>query len=184
MIGGIVLDTDFGQVVGFENHSGATVLGSGQAALGRSGRATATTGRTEPREPSPATSSAPYLHGPLLPRTPAGRPPHRAGGGAATGRPFEPATSTTRWPTRPGRGKHAVSSRHRAMGVREYAALVALLDEVYEATITVVSGLDDRRRSGGAKRARRASGTSREAALPPDVRRAAGLVVPCPPRHL
>jgi CobQ-like glutamine amidotransferase family enzyme len=35
MIGGIVLDTEWGRVVGFENHSGATVRGPGQAALGR-----------------------------------------------------------------------------------------------------------------------------------------------------
>ena len=34
MIGGIVLDTQWGEVVGFENHSGATVLGSGQAPFG------------------------------------------------------------------------------------------------------------------------------------------------------
>ena len=35
MIGGIVLDTDFGEVVGFENHSGATLPGPGQAPFGR-----------------------------------------------------------------------------------------------------------------------------------------------------
>ena len=34
MIGPVVLSTDFGDVVGYENHSGSTTLGAGQAALG------------------------------------------------------------------------------------------------------------------------------------------------------
>ena len=35
MIGPVVLDTAFGDVVGYENHSGSTTLGAGQAAFGR-----------------------------------------------------------------------------------------------------------------------------------------------------
>ena len=52
MIGGIVLDTDFGEVVGFENHSGrngARLPGRRRSA--GCGRATATTARTAPRAP-------------------------------------------------------------------------------------------------------------------------------------
>ena len=51
MIGGIVLDTQLGEVVGFENHSGATILGSGQSASVPSAPVTATTGPTAPRAP-------------------------------------------------------------------------------------------------------------------------------------
>ena len=54
-----------------------------------------------------------------------------------------PATSTTPSRTRPGRVRSGASSRPRSMTTREYAALVALLDEVYEGTTTVVSGLNE-----------------------------------------
>ena len=71
MIGGIVLDTDFGQVVGFENHSGATVLGAGQAPFGRVvvGHGNNGTDGTEGARTHNVIGS--YLHGPILPANPA-----------------------------------------------------------------------------------------------------------------
>ncbi|MGB8384156.1 MAG: cobalamin biosynthesis protein CobB [Dermatophilaceae bacterium] len=91
MIGGIVLDTDFGEVVGFENHSGATVLGPGQAPFGRvrAGHGNNGSDGTEGARTNNVIGS--YLHGPILPANP------RVADGliaaaveAATGRPFEP----------------------------------------------------------------------------------------------
>jgi CobQ-like glutamine amidotransferase family enzyme len=91
MIGGIVLDTDFGEVVGFENHSGATVLGPGQAPFGwvRAGHGNNGTDGTEGARTGNVIGS--YLHGPLLPANP------RVADGliaaaaqVATGAPFEP----------------------------------------------------------------------------------------------
>ena len=91
MIGGIVLDTDFGEVVGFENHSGATVLGSGQAAFGRvrAGHGNNGTDRTEGAVTGNVIGS--YLHGPILPANPRVAD-HLIACAAerATGRPFEP----------------------------------------------------------------------------------------------
>ena len=91
MIGGIVLDTDFGEVVGFENHSGATVLGPGQAPFGRvlAGHGNNGSDGTEGARTDNVIGS--YLHGPILPANP------RVADGliaaaveVATGRPFDP----------------------------------------------------------------------------------------------
>jgi lipid II isoglutaminyl synthase (glutamine-hydrolysing) len=91
MIGGIVLDTGFGPVVGFENHSGATVLGSGQAPFGtvRAGRGNNGSDHTEGAVTGHVIGS--YLHGPILPANPAVAD-HLIARAAelATGRPFEP----------------------------------------------------------------------------------------------
>ena len=91
MIGGIVLDTDFGQVVGFENHSGATVLGPGQAPFGRVvvGHGNNGTDGTEGARTHNVIGS--YLHGPILPANPAVADALIAAAAElATGRPFEP----------------------------------------------------------------------------------------------
>jgi CobQ-like glutamine amidotransferase family enzyme len=91
MIGGIVLDTDFGPVVGFENHSGATVLGSGQAPFGRVvvGHGNNGTDGTEGARTHNVIGS--YLHGPILPANPAVADALIAAAvEVATGRPFEP----------------------------------------------------------------------------------------------
>ncbi|MGV1009360.1 MAG: type 1 glutamine amidotransferase [Dermatophilaceae bacterium] len=91
MIGGIVLDTDFGQVVGFENHSGATVLGDGQQPFGRvlAGHGNNGADHTEGARTGNVIGS--YLHGPILPANP------RVADGLiaaaveiATGRAFDP----------------------------------------------------------------------------------------------
>lgn len=91
MIGGIVLDTEFGQVVGFENHSGATVLGPGQAPFGRVvvGHGNNGTDGTEGARTHNVIGS--YLHGPILPANPAVADALIAAAAElATGRPFEP----------------------------------------------------------------------------------------------
>jgi CobQ-like glutamine amidotransferase family enzyme len=91
MIGGIVLDTPFGEVVGFENHSGATVLEPGQAPFGRvrAGHGNNGTDATEGAVSAYVIGS--YLHGPILPANPrvADHLIARAAE-VATGRPFEP----------------------------------------------------------------------------------------------
>ena len=71
MIGGIVLETEFGDVVGFENHSGATSLGLGQQPFGRV-KAGYGNNRTDGYEGARAHNViGTYLHGPILPANPA-----------------------------------------------------------------------------------------------------------------
>nr|WP_281496787.1 cobalamin biosynthesis protein CobB [Ornithinimicrobium sp. F0845] len=71
MIGPVVLDTPIGQVVGYENHSGATVLGEGQEPFGRvrHGQGNNGTDGTEGARTGNVIGS--YLHGPILPANPA-----------------------------------------------------------------------------------------------------------------
>jgi CobQ-like glutamine amidotransferase family enzyme len=92
MIGPVVLSTEFGDVVGYENHSGSTTLGAGQAAFGtvRAGLGNNGADGTEGARTGNVVGS--YLHGPILPANP------RLADGLvaiaaelATGRPFEPA---------------------------------------------------------------------------------------------
>ena len=93
MIGPVVLETEFGDVVGYENHSGSTTLGAGQSAFGtvRSGFGNNGTDHTEGARMNNVIGS--YLHGPILPANPAladaliGLAAERA-----TGRPFEAVT--------------------------------------------------------------------------------------------
>jgi CobQ-like glutamine amidotransferase family enzyme len=70
MIGPVVLDTAFGDVVGYENHSGSTELAAGQQAFGtvRSGMGNNGKDRTEGAVSSNVFGS--YLHGPILPANP------------------------------------------------------------------------------------------------------------------
>ena len=70
MIGNVVIDSPFGRMVGFENHSGQTTLESGQRSLGKvkkgfgnnptSGYEGAVTGNVV----------GTYMHGPILPKNP------------------------------------------------------------------------------------------------------------------
>lgn len=71
MIGPVVLDTDFGPVVGYENHSGSTVLGEGQQPFGRVRHGMGNNGSdgTEGARTHHVVGS--YLHGPILPANPA-----------------------------------------------------------------------------------------------------------------
>lgn len=91
MIGPVVLDTEFGDVVGYENHSGSTTLGAGQAAFGtvRAGQGNNGTDGTEGARSSNVFGS--YLHGPILPANPALADGLVAlAAELATGAPFEP----------------------------------------------------------------------------------------------
>ncbi|MGW9022137.1 type 1 glutamine amidotransferase [Leucobacter chromiiresistens] len=72
MIGNVVLDTDaFGEVIGYENHSGSTRLGPGSAPLGRvvQGAGNAPDAGVEGARTANVIGS--YLHGSLLPKNPA-----------------------------------------------------------------------------------------------------------------
>ncbi|WP_370563138.1 type 1 glutamine amidotransferase [Dermacoccus sp. PAMC28757] len=70
MIGPVVLSTEFGDVVGYENHSGSTVLGEGQEAFGsvRSGFGNNGEDGHEGARTNNVVGS--YLHGPILPANP------------------------------------------------------------------------------------------------------------------
>ncbi|HKJ12848.1 MAG TPA: cobalamin biosynthesis protein CobB [Ornithinimicrobium sp.] len=71
MIGPVVLQTDFGSVVGYENHSGSTVLGSGQAVFGRVRYGQGNNGRDSTEGARVHNVVGTYLHGPVLPANPA-----------------------------------------------------------------------------------------------------------------
>ncbi|QFG03121.1 type 1 glutamine amidotransferase [Tepidiforma bonchosmolovskayae] len=70
-IGDIVVETPFGEVVGFENHGGRTYLAPGQEPLGtvRLGRGNNAEDRTEGARRKNAIGT--YLHGSVLPKNPA-----------------------------------------------------------------------------------------------------------------
>ena len=70
MVGPVVLATEYGDVVGYENHSGSTELGPGQRPFGtvRSGLGNNGTDRTEGAVSGNVFGS--YLHGPVLPANP------------------------------------------------------------------------------------------------------------------
>ena len=71
MIGNVMVATPWGDLVGFENHSGRTLLDPGQAALGRVKKGY---GNNETRRDEGAVIAncfGTYLHGSLLPKNPA-----------------------------------------------------------------------------------------------------------------
>lgn len=70
MIGNIVVETKFGRLVGFENHSGQTILESDQMPLGivKKGYGNDPKSRREGAINTNAIGS--YLHGPILPKNP------------------------------------------------------------------------------------------------------------------
>ena len=91
MIGPVVLATDHGEVVGYENHSGSTTLGPGQAPFGRVRHGLGNNGSDGTEGAVSGHVIGSYLHGPILPANP---PLADALIGwaaeVATGRPFEP----------------------------------------------------------------------------------------------
>lgn len=95
MIGPVVLRTELGEVVGYENHSGSTTLGAGQAPFGTvlAGFGNNGSDGTEGARTNNVIGS--YLHGPILPANPA-LADALIGEAArlATGRPFEPEPMT------------------------------------------------------------------------------------------
>lgn len=70
MIGNVVVEGPWGRLVGFENHSGRTLLDSGQATLGSVTRGSGNDG-TSGREGAVVDNCfGTYLHGSLLPKNP------------------------------------------------------------------------------------------------------------------
>lgn len=69
-IGNVVIESQWGEIVGFENHSGLTRLGPGQPAMGsvKIGRGNNGSDRTEGAINQHAVGC--YLHGSLLPKNP------------------------------------------------------------------------------------------------------------------
>lgn len=91
MVGPVCVDTEYGRVVGYENHSGSTVLAAGQEAFGTvlSGYGNNGEDRTEGARSHHVIGT--YLHGPLLPANPMVSDALIAvAAERATGRPFEP----------------------------------------------------------------------------------------------
>ena len=70
LIGNHLIDTEFGRLAGYENHSGLTTLGPGVTPLGRTvpGRGNNGTDRTEGAMRDNVFGT--YLHGPLLAKSP------------------------------------------------------------------------------------------------------------------
>jgi len=71
MIGNVVVATEFGRLVGFENHGGRTLLDAGQTALGEVVKGNGNNDST--REEGAITNNCfgTYLHGSVLPKNPA-----------------------------------------------------------------------------------------------------------------
>ncbi|MBT9255251.1 cobalamin biosynthesis protein CobB [Phycicoccus sp. MAQZ13P-2] len=92
MIGPVCLETELGRVVGYENHSGSTVLGSGQEPFGRVLAGHGNNGEDGTEGARRLNVIGSYLHGPLLPANPMVSDALIAvAAERATGRPFEPA---------------------------------------------------------------------------------------------
>ncbi|WP_137119827.1 type 1 glutamine amidotransferase [Segeticoccus rhizosphaerae] len=71
MIGPVVLDTAYGDVVGYENHSGSTVLAAGQDPFGNVKHGSGNNGTDRTEGAATANVIGSYLHGPILPANPA-----------------------------------------------------------------------------------------------------------------
>jgi hypothetical protein len=71
MIGNIVIESPVGPMVGFENHSGRTMLGSGQAAIGTVVRGFGNNDTTGEEGAVTVNAFGTYLHGSVLPKNPA-----------------------------------------------------------------------------------------------------------------
>jgi CobQ-like glutamine amidotransferase family enzyme len=70
LIGNVIVNSPFGQLVGFENHSGKTFLASQQAALGKVVKGTGNNGQTGEEGAVAHNLFGTYMHGPLLPKNP------------------------------------------------------------------------------------------------------------------
>lgn len=71
MIGNVVVESVWGDLVGFENHSGRTVLDPGQASLGRVRRGHGNDGESAEEGAVVRNCFGTYLHGSVLPKNPA-----------------------------------------------------------------------------------------------------------------
>lgn len=70
MIGNIVIESSWGRMVGFENHSGRTKLGAGQHSLGRVVKGYGNNDSTPEEGAVTANCFGTYLHGSVLPKNP------------------------------------------------------------------------------------------------------------------
>lgn len=70
LIGNVVIETPFGKVVGFENHSGQTFLGAGQKSLGIVKKGSGNNASSKDEGAMKNNVFGSYLHGPLLPKNP------------------------------------------------------------------------------------------------------------------
>lgn len=70
MIGNVVVDSPWGRLVGFENHSGRTYLDEGQAALGTVVRGEGNNDTTSEEGAVVHNCFGTYLHGSVLPKNP------------------------------------------------------------------------------------------------------------------
>lgn len=71
LIGNYAFDTEFGPVIGFENHSGRTYLGKGAAPLGKMVSGYGNNGRDGTEGVHYKNTFCTYSHGPVLPKNPA-----------------------------------------------------------------------------------------------------------------
>jgi len=71
MIGNVVLESPFGRLVGFENHSGQTRLDPAQEPLGRVRKGFGNDGESQTEGAIRGRLYGTYLHGPVLPKNPA-----------------------------------------------------------------------------------------------------------------
>lgn len=91
MIGPSVLQTEFGRIVGYENHSGSTTLEPGQQPFGSVLHGFGNNGEDRTGGARTDNVFGHYLHGPVLPANPAFADALIAyAAERATGRPFEP----------------------------------------------------------------------------------------------
>lgn len=70
MIGNVVIQTPFGELVGFENHSGQTTLEPSQGALGQVLKGYGNNEHSKQEGAVHNNAFGTYLHGPLLPKNP------------------------------------------------------------------------------------------------------------------
>lgn len=71
LIGNYAFDTEFGRMIGFENHSGRTYLGKGVAPLGKMVSGYGNNGRDGTEGVHYKNTFCTYSHGPVLPKNPA-----------------------------------------------------------------------------------------------------------------
>jgi len=71
LIGNILINTDFGEIVGYENHSGLTTLRENQMPFGAVVSGAGNNGRNKTEGARTNNCFGSYLHGPILPKNPA-----------------------------------------------------------------------------------------------------------------
>ncbi len=71
LIGNVILDSQFGEIIGYENHSGLTYLDADQSALGRVLKGKGNNGQNKLEGAVYKNVIGSYLHGSLLPKNPA-----------------------------------------------------------------------------------------------------------------